>query len=365
MVNAVYTHAAQGLQSLERRRAPDARSNQDQRGRRRTFVKGASMTLQLNQVDKVEILTLQDNFIDVLAADSNAVIQRPAIFQQTDQKSGVIISASPMAEHGFSALVTVSTDSGSRSMLFDFGYSPHGAAFNADLIGADLSRVECLALSHGHMDHFGGIKELYERIGKETLEVVLHPGVFKAKRFLERPDGFKIHFPRLERNAFTDLGITIKEAMEPCHLLGQSALFLGQIPRKTEFETGMPGAFYEEDGAQKTDSIEDDTALAFHVRGKGLVVLSGCAHSGIVNTVNHAIETTGVEQVYVIMGGFHLSGPSNAPKVAPTIEALKAFAPEYVIPAHCTGREAVAAIEKAMPEEFILNMPLTRLTFSA
>jgi 7,8-dihydropterin-6-yl-methyl-4-(beta-D-ribofuranosyl)aminobenzene 5'-phosphate synthase len=105
--------------------------------------------------------------------------------------------------------------------------------------------------------------------------------------------------------------------------------------------------------------------MVFNVRDKGLVVISGCAHAGIVNTVAHARQTTGVDKVMAVMGGFHLGGQDVDQVVKPTIAALKALTPTYVIPTHCTGRLAVQMIEKEMPDQFILNMSGTRLTFSA
>jgi 7,8-dihydropterin-6-yl-methyl-4-(beta-D-ribofuranosyl)aminobenzene 5'-phosphate synthase len=155
------------------------------------------------------------------------------------------------------------------------------------------------------------------------------------------------------------------ETREPYPLLDGSLLFLGEIPRKTAFEKGMPRAHYEEDGQEKWDPIEEDTAVVANVNGKGLVVLSGCAHSGIINTVRYARELTGVDRVLAVMGGFHLTGPDFSDIIEPTTEALKDIGPDYVVPTHCTGRNAVMHIEKEMPDRFLLNMAGTRLTFSA
>ena len=105
--------------------------------------------------------------------------------------------------------------------------------------------------------------------------------------------------------------------------------------------------------------------LVFHVRGKGLVVLAGCAHSGIINTVERAREVCGVPKIHAIMGGFHLSGKFFEPIVEPTIEALKQIDPDYILPTHCTGRNAIMKIEAAMPDKFILNMSGTKITFSS
>lgn len=101
-----------------------------------------------------------------------------------------------------------------------------------------------------------------------------------------------------------------------------------------------------------------------HVKGKGLVVLTGCAHAGAVNTVHHAIRTTGIDQVYAVMGGFHLSGPLFEPIIGKTTEEMKKFDPKYIIPCHCTGRKAVMHMEREMPDKFILNMAGTKLTFA-
>ena len=154
-------------------------------------------------------------------------------------------------------------------------------------------------------------------------------------------------------------------AQTPCPLLGDTLLFLGEVPKRTEFEKGMLKARYEEGGTEKFDPIEDDSAIVAHVKGKGLVVLSGCAHSGIVNTVAYAREVTGIDPVFAVMGGFHLTGADFEPIIGRTTEALKAFNPRHIVPTHCTGRKASMHIEREMPEEFLLNMSGTKMVFAA
>ena len=317
------------------------------------------MSLTINEVDRVEILTLQDNYVDLAVGDTTGMLERARPLK------GLEVRRSILAEHGFSALVTVRAGGQSRSILFDFGFSAHGAAFNADALQADLTAVEALALSHGHPDHVGGLEQLVERIGKKGIELVLHPAAFRGSRYLKIQQGLKINFPHFTREKAEAAGTTVIETEEPYPLLDGSLLFLGEIPRKTEFEKGMPRAHYEEDGQEKWDPIEEDTAVVANVNGKGLVVLSGCAHSGIINTVRYARELTGVDRVLAVMGGFHLTGPDFADIIEPTTEALKDIDPDYVVPTHCTGRNAVMYIEKEMPDKFLLNMAGTRLTFSA
>jgi 7,8-dihydropterin-6-yl-methyl-4-(beta-D-ribofuranosyl)aminobenzene 5'-phosphate synthase len=324
------------------------------------------MGVIINEVDKLEILTLQDNYVDLLAGDSGEILQRARPFKRrAGTPGGLEVSNSVLAEHGFSALVTATTPEGSRSMLFDFGFSDHGAAFNADALNVDLKGIEALALSHGHLDHVGGLKQLVDRVGRRGVELVLHPTAFRSPRYLKLPSGLKIALPSFTREKAWTAGVEVTETKSPYPLLGEGILFLGEIPRKTPFERGMPNAYYEDDGEERWDPIEDDTAIVAHVRGRGLVVLSGCAHAGIVNTVEYARETTGVDQVLAVMGGFHLTGPGFAGIIEPTTEALKAMDPTYVVPTHCTGREAILHVEQEMPDRFLLNMAGTKLSLSA
>jgi 7,8-dihydropterin-6-yl-methyl-4-(beta-D-ribofuranosyl)aminobenzene 5'-phosphate synthase len=251
-------------------------------------------------------------------------------------------------------------------MLFDIGFSDIGAACNARQLGVPMGEIEAIALSHGHSDHMGGFRELVGMIGKPGIELVVHPGAFKAPRYVKvGAEQFKAFFPRFTREMTDEAKVRVVEAKGPHPMLGGDVLFLGQIPRQTTFETGLPNAYFEEEGAEKRDAIEDDTSLVMNLRGKGIVVLSGCAHSGIVNTVRYARDVTGIDKVHAVMGGFHLNGPVFAPIVGRTIEALQEIAPRYIVPTHCTGRQSIQRIEAAMPEAFILNMSGTRLTFTA
>ncbi|MBP8985264.1 MAG: MBL fold metallo-hydrolase [Syntrophobacterales bacterium] len=315
--------------------------------------------IRLREAEKVEILTLQDNYVDVTVADNSAVISRAAPLKAGEFRNSVL------AEHGFSAVVKVTIDGRVRTLLFDFGFSEFGAAYNAKVLGEDMSRVEVLALSHGHSDHTGGFERLVEMVGREGIELFLHPAVYKTPRYLKLGGERKIYFPEFTRTKLEKAGVKVVEARKPGLLLDGAALFLGEIPRRTDFEKGFPIAHFQEGGVEKWDPIEDDTSIVMQVKGKGLVVLSGCAHSGIVNTALYAREVTGVDQVHVIMGGFHLSGPAFEPIIGRTTEELKKINPAYIVPTHCTGRRAIMHMEQAMPDKFILNMSGTRLTFSA
>jgi 7,8-dihydropterin-6-yl-methyl-4-(beta-D-ribofuranosyl)aminobenzene 5'-phosphate synthase len=316
------------------------------------------MSAKIREIDKIEILTLQDNYVDIAAFDGTEVVQRARAVKDMEAKISIL------AEHGFSAIVTVTADEMSRSLLFDFGFSEHGAAYNADALGIDLTAVEAMVLSHGHMDHFGGFEQLAKRVGKKGIELVLHPTAFRTSRFIKVTEEIKIALPVLKRERFDNAGISLVESKEPRMLLDDCMLFLGEIPKKTEFEKGFPRMYYDEDGETKWDPIEDDSAIVANVNRKGLVILSGCAHSGIINTVKYAQEVSGVDYVFVVMGGFHLTGADFEPIIEPTTKALKAFDPQYVVPTHCTGRKAVMHLEEEMPDRFLLNMSGTKMVFA-
>jgi 7,8-dihydropterin-6-yl-methyl-4-(beta-D-ribofuranosyl)aminobenzene 5'-phosphate synthase len=317
------------------------------------------MSTIINEVDKVEILTLQDNYIDLVARDGNEVIQRAMPLK------GVEFRNSIRAEHGFSALITVTKNGASRTILFDFGLSEEGAALNAEVLKADLSKVEALVLSHGHMDHIGGFNRLVRAIGKQNLDLVLHPGAFVKSRYRKITEDFKIYVPSFTHESADKAGVRLIETKEPFALLDGDVLFLGEVSRRTEYEKGAPDMFYEEEGQEKHDSFPDDSGIAVQVRDKGLIVLTGCAHAGIVNTVMHAQSVTGIEHVLAIMGGFHLSGADFEGVISPTAASLKEINPDYIIPTHCTGRDAIMYIEKEMPDAFLLNMSGTKMTFAA
>ena len=316
--------------------------------------------MSILEADRVEILTLQDNYIDVTAMDNSAIIQRATPLKDMQIKSSIL------AEHGFSALVSIHADGESSSLLFDFGFSEDGAARNAAMLGADLKSVNTLVLSHGHSDHTGGLIRLSSMLKKKRgVEFVCHPGVFMKPRYLKFGEEIKAYFPEFNKDTVLKRGFKLVETRDPYVLLDGRALFLGEIPRVTDFEKGFPIAHREEYGQEKWDAIEDDTGIVLNVKDKGLVILTGCAHAGILNTIRHAMNISSVKKVCAVIGGFHLSGPFFEPIIEQTIRELKEIDPLYVVPTHCTGRKAIMHIEKEMPEKFLFNMSGTKLTFAA
>jgi 7,8-dihydropterin-6-yl-methyl-4-(beta-D-ribofuranosyl)aminobenzene 5'-phosphate synthase len=184
---------------------------------------------------------------------------------------------------------------------------------------------------------------------------VLHPAAYTQRR--SAPPGAEPRpLPPPSRSALEGAGFELVESNDPSVLFQDLLLVTGEVARSTTFEQGFPFFERQVDGRWEQElHLFDDQALVANVRGKGLVVLSGCGHSGIVNTVAHAKAVTGVGRVHAVLGGFHLSGRFFDPLIGPTVEALRSFSPAVIVPAHCTGYRAQMAIAAAMPEAYIHN----------
>ena len=314
--------------------------------------------VKLKSVDEIEIVTLMDNYSDVLLQSEGPVTRAPLA-------AGMEIPTDTLlAEHGLSQLVRLGSRGATRSILFDTGYSRIGVLHNLKILGIDLKEVEGLVLSHGHMDHTGSLHAILESMGR-SIPLVVHPEAFHTPRYLGMGGGNKLFFPcTLNRDELLALGAEIIDSIDPVSLCDDQLLVTGQVERKTTFEKGFPNAFLTRDGEEETDSIWDDQSLVVHLKEKGLVVISGCAHAGIVNTVLYARKITGVETIHAIIGGFHLSGPAFDPIIEETIEELRKLEPKVVVPMHCTGWKAMEQFRKAFPSAFILNSVGSKFTLN-
>ncbi len=303
----------------------------------------------LKEVDSVEITILMDNYVDLLMISSE-IARQPRVGDTVGEEQSRLI-----AEHGFCALVTVIADGRRESILFDAGLSPDGVLHNMDILETPLDDVRAIVLSHGHADHTGALIGLLRRLGKRGLPLIAHPDAFLQRKVVI-PDGREVKLPPPERGALLQEGVQLVEDREPSLLLDKRALVTGQVARTTAFEKGFPIHHSLVDDRWQPDPwIYDDQALVFHLRGKGLAILTGCGHAGVINIIRHARNVTGVENVYAVIGGFHLSGPLFEAIIPQTVEELEAAAPRVVVPGHCTGWKAVHAIARAMPGAFIQN----------
>jgi 7,8-dihydropterin-6-yl-methyl-4-(beta-D-ribofuranosyl)aminobenzene 5'-phosphate synthase len=310
-------------------------------------------TIKLREADKLIITTLVDNYIDNLLADTEHV-QRPSLVK------GGVRREPLLAEHGLSFFIEVLAGEEQHSIIMDFGISPKAMANNIAALDVDVSKAEAAFLSHGHHDHIGALREVLGSL-PSPVEVFLHPLALSQNRIHVFPDGREVPIPTLRREAIEQSDCPIVEISEPHLLAGGLIGTLTGIPRKTAFEKGMPTAHYKIDGKITKDEIIDDQGLVINIKGKGLVVIAGCGHAGIINTINFARQVTGIEEIYAVVGGFHLTGPEFEPIIDITVESMKHYSPEVIIPCHCTGWTAMNAFEKTFPEQFALNSVGTKI----
>ena len=319
------------------------------------------------EADEVTVTTMVDNVFDALLAPARGVARAPmgAGRVPAGQFTGGETVAGLRAEHGFSALVTVRTGTASSTLLFDAGASPDALAVNAERLGADVGALQGVVLSHGHFDHVGGLDGLARLRGRSGLPMTVHPAAWTRRR-LELPGGRSLEMPTLSRGALEREGFTVIERRQPSLLAG-GILITGEVDRVTEFEHGMPPSHQAWDGHgwQHDPTVIDDQALAVNVRGRGLVVVTGCGHAGVVNIVRHAMRLTGVSRLLAVIGGFHLSGPAFEPVIEPTVSALTELAPELIVPGHCTGWRAQHALAAKLPGAWVQTSVGTSYTLSA
>ena len=318
----------------------------------------APLSVPLKELDRVEVLTLMDNFVDVLLEDTKVVTRPPRPGGQE------IPTDTLVAEHGLSLLVRVQRGTEKHTILFDTGYNSMGVLHNMNQLAVNPNELEAIVLSHAHMDHTGSLHPILEKISG-TIPLVVHPDAFMYPRFEELKDGSKRTFPRtLIRQDLEQKNVRIQESKNPTPILDGSILVTGEVERTTAFEKGMPNAMIEKDGRLEHDPIKDDQSLVMNLKGKGLVVVSGCSHAGIINTLLYAKKLTGVDKIHAVMGGFHLSGPIFEKITEKTIEMLKALSPAVVVPMHCTGRKAVERFSHEFPSAFVLNSVGSRITLN-
>ncbi len=308
----------------------------------------AQKSIFLKKATGATFTTIIDNYIDTLLPSNERVKRAPLA-------KGNVRRPPLLAEHGFSVLVEVVGDSVPHRVLMDFGVSNIGVPNNLKVLEIDLDTIEAFVVSHGHHDHVGAIVEVLGILSKKPRPVVVHPDAFITTRFHKFHDGKEVPIPSLKKGVIEETGNEAIDGRSPVLLAFDYVLALGEIPRVNDFENGMPSAYYEKDGEIYKDHIMDDKGLVLNIKDKGLVVITGCGHSGIINTIRHAQEITGVEKIYCVAGGFHLIGNIGEAVIKRTIEEMKKIGPEVIVPCHCTGLKAIQEFERVFPEAFVLN----------
>ena len=313
---------------------------------------------EIGYLEKVSLTVLVDNKADLIVESSDVV--------------DYFTKEPLLAEHGYSVLIR--TEPEGMNILWDAGVSKVALIENIRRMRLDVSVIEMIALSHGHFDHYAAMtevlhemngppqpkewgtaiaeEELANWIAARQIPIVAHPAAFR-ERWWKKDDGTLVG-PESPppQEAWQAAGAKMIYSQSP-YRLADGCWTTGFIPRRSFEQSGRPTNMrYREGPDFILDDMEDDQAIVMHVKEKGLVVLSGCAHSGIVNTVEHAREFTGIDRVYAILGGFHLATAEDD-EIEKTIAYLKDIKPVHVVPSHCTGFRATSRIAQEISEAFI------------
>jgi 7,8-dihydropterin-6-yl-methyl-4-(beta-D-ribofuranosyl)aminobenzene 5'-phosphate synthase len=320
------------------------------------FLRGFSWAqgaVKIPESEKIVITVITDNLADLTRPDYKIAKRHVGTTS--------ILEGALHAEHGLAYQIETVVNGESHCCLFDFASEAQGVMRNMKLLKIDFSKVEALGLSHDHFDHQATLVEILKAKKDEFRKgIPFYVGEqFFVGTYSRRRDGGIVSLLALKREDIEGLGfVKIVEIKEPTPIM-PGAYLPGRVEQVTDYEK-IPPVFVAKRGNEFVqETFIGEQAVILNAKGKGLVVLSGCAHRGIVNTVKHAQKMTGIEKVYAVMGGFHLTG-ANPELIQKTIADIKAVNPEYIVPTHCTGFEAISAFAREMPNQFILNTAGTK-----
>ena len=251
-----------------------------------------------------------------------------------------------LGEWGLSILV----ETDGLNILLDTGQSI-SASHNADILGIDLSKIDKIVLSHGHFDHTGGLRQILTKMRKEV-EIIAHPDIWQAKYARRQGEADRYIGIPFMRQELESLGARFNLTTESVRIT-DNIMTTGEIPMVTDYEEIEPYLLVKEDTGWQPDKLLDDQALIINTE-PGLVVVLGCAHRGIINTLYHAQQLTGVKAIHTVLGGCHLMDASEE-RVWLTIAALKELAVQRLGVSHCTGLPASAIMAQEFGDSFSFN----------
>jgi 7,8-dihydropterin-6-yl-methyl-4-(beta-D-ribofuranosyl)aminobenzene 5'-phosphate synthase len=331
---------------------------------------GAAAPIAVPEIDRLALTLLADSTVSSFAT----AVERPGLKILPPERTASSYRLTLRGEWGYSVLADAAGAGGARHrVLIDFGYTPETLASNKALLGVDPSTIDAMVLSHGHYDHFGGLAAVVGRVKRGTPLYVGGEEVFCGRLRGVSPDGPS--FGQLEKADLVAAGIDLRVTSTPREL-ADIGFTTGRIPFVSPERPKVPTAMLPGQGCRRAeldadrrdlDFFVDDAVhelgTAFHLKGKGLVVIGSCSHRGIINTVRAAQAASGVDKVHAIMGGFHLVPPQTPQQALQTLAMMQALRPDYILPGHCTGEAFIAPAIAQMPDQVFRTVVGSRILF--
>lgn len=327
-------------------------------------------------VDRLVMTCVVDNIYDIFAKGGR-------LDTITVQRTPLTRGSSLLAEHGLAYHLESTRGAERREILLDFALTERNLLNNYAVLKVEPSRADAFILSHGHADHYGALPDLARLAqGKLKPGLTLYAGGEDTfcRRVIMTPGG-PVEGGQLDRSGLEARGVQVVLSKQPTVVAGQG-FTSGQIARVTDFEK-PPAAARLAAGAMDSacsvshfgtsqvearpgdlvpDMFQGEHATAYHVKDRGLVVVTSCGHAGVINSVRQVQKATGIDKVHAIVGGFHLA-PAPDDIVARTVEAFRQIDPDYVVPMHCSGINTIMAVHQAMPKKLVMPSTGTRVVF--
>jgi 7,8-dihydropterin-6-yl-methyl-4-(beta-D-ribofuranosyl)aminobenzene 5'-phosphate synthase len=320
--------------------------------------------MKIEPVDRCEVVVLVDNVTDILSTIPASITGEVANVFKAGAKelSGSCLCC---AHWGLSLVIAAERGDAKHTLLFDTG--PEGVTVerNGDRLGVDFAAVDAAMFSHGHWDHVGGMIRALELIrdakGGRATPLHVNEGMF-IRRGMKTPDGAVIPFADVPgRVALEAAGAEVVFTEAGAGLLDDMFAVSGEIPRVTPYEKGLPPHVKDVGAGWEPDPwIMDERYAAVHVKDKGIIVFTACSHAGVINVLKHAREAFAPVPLYGVMGGFHLSGGACEAIIPETVEDMKQFDLQMIVPGHCTGWRAIHKLVEAFGEDRVVPSAVGR-----